>query len=110
MERTLDGAEVGHHHLTVVDRAVEECLSNQRVGTGVLKQAASRQRRAPDAGAREQLAPAVRRFRIRDIDNLRVERDPAAAQSRHRDEARAVAHLQKQVLAFLCAHDASLNR
>ena len=89
----------------VLHRAVEEGLPHQRVGRGVLEQAAAGDRGALDAGAVEQLAPAAGRFRMRDVDGLGVEREPARAQARDGDEARAVGDLDEQVLAFLGGHD-----
>src|SRR5439155_26447074 len=75
LERPLDGAEIRDDDLIGLDRAVEKRLAHQRVGRGVLEQAAAGDRGALDASAFQQLAPAVGRFRMRGIHRLGVERE-----------------------------------
>ena len=104
LERALDRAEVRDDDLVVLHGAVEERLAHQRVGGGILEQAAAGDAGALDAGAVQQFAPAAGGFRMRDVDGLGVEGEPARAQARDGDEARPVGDLDEQVLAFLGSH------
>src|SRR5207237_9350293 len=103
----LARAEDGDHDLIALHRAVEEGLAHQGVGRGVLEHPAAGDDRTLDAGAFQQLAPAAGRFRVGDVDRLRVEREPTRAQAGDGNEACAVIDLDEQVLAFLGSHESS---
>ena len=90
--------------LVAGDGAVEKCLPHQRIGRGILEQAAARNRGPLDARAVEQFPPAVGAFGVRDVDSLGIERKPPRAQSGNRGVARAVGNLDEQVLALLSRH------
>src|SRR5437764_8217393 len=66
LEQALYRAEVRNDDLEGLHRAIEEGLTHQRVGRGVLEQPAACDRGALDAGTVEQLAPASGGFGVRD--------------------------------------------
>ncbi len=60
LEQSFDRAEVGHDHLPLAHRAVEEILAQRFVRRGVLEDAAAGDARGLDSGAFQQFAPATR--------------------------------------------------
>src|SRR5690349_4890452 len=73
LKRSLHGAEVRKDQLPVADRACEEEFADLRVGLLIFEDAAAAQRRALNAAAIEQLAPAPGALGVGDVDRRRIE-------------------------------------
>src|SRR5690606_31451377 len=107
---SLDAPEIGNDDLIGENVPVEEHLAHAGVRGFVLEHAGACDSGAAHAGPGEKLTPAPGRFRVGDVDTLRVERYLAGAQARHGDEAGiAVADLDEQVLALLSRHETILS-
>ena len=86
LERAGENAEARNDDLPVARQAVEKHLAQQSVRRLILEDAGSRDARAPDARAAEQLAPSPGGFRVCHIDSVGIERDTTRAQARDGDE------------------------